>query len=30
VLQLAYEPAGPPTYGNLALDADDLDRLADG
>ena len=27
-LQLTYEKAGKPTYGNLAIEADDLDRLA--
>jgi dihydrofolate reductase len=27
-LQLAYEPAGPPTYGDLGSGADELDRLA--
>ena len=27
-LQLTYETAGKPTYGNLAIEADDLDRLA--
>ena len=30
VLQLAYEPAGTPTYGNLAIGTDELRRLADG
>jgi dihydrofolate reductase len=29
-LQLAYETAGIPTYGNLAIEADDLQRLAGG
>jgi dihydrofolate reductase len=27
-LQLTYETAGEPTYGNLAIEADDLQRLA--
>lgn len=27
-LQLTYETAGKPTYGNLAIEADDLHRLA--
>jgi dihydrofolate reductase len=27
-LQLTYETAGAPTYGNLALDGDDVQRLA--
>ena len=27
-LQLTYETAGAPTYGNMALDADDLQRLS--
>ena len=27
-LQLSYETAGKPTYGNLAVEADDLQRLA--
>ena len=27
-LELAYEPAGVPTYGDLAVGSDDLDRLA--
>jgi hypothetical protein len=26
-LQLAYQTAGTPTYGNLAIEADDLQRL---
>ena len=29
-LQLTYETAGAPTYGNLAIEADDLQRLAQG
>jgi len=29
-LQLSYEPAGEPEYGNLAIEADDLQRLAGG
>jgi dihydrofolate reductase len=29
-LQLSYEAAGVPTYGNLAVEADDLQRLAGG
>jgi hypothetical protein len=29
-LQLTYETAGKPTYGNLAVDTDDLQRLAGG
>jgi dihydrofolate reductase len=29
-LQLTYETAGAPTYGNLAIEADDLQRLAEG
>ena len=29
-LQLTYETAGVPTYGNLAVDADDLQHLAGG
>jgi dihydrofolate reductase len=29
-LQLTYETAGAPTYGNLAVEADDLQRLAEG
>jgi dihydrofolate reductase len=29
-LQLTYETAGPPTYGDLAVDADDLQRRAGG
>jgi dihydrofolate reductase len=29
-LQLTYETAGAPTYGNLAIEADDLQRLDEG
>ena len=29
-IQLAYESAGAPTYGNMAIDEDDLQRLSDG
>jgi dihydrofolate reductase len=29
-LQLAYETAGEPTYGNLAIEGDDVQRLAGG
>jgi hypothetical protein len=29
-IQLTYETAGEPTYGNLAIDTDDLQRLAEG
>jgi hypothetical protein len=29
-LQLAYETAGMPTYGILAIEADDLQRLTGG
>jgi dihydrofolate reductase len=29
-LQLAYETAGVPTYGNLAIEGDDLQRLPEG
>jgi hypothetical protein len=28
MLQVTYRPAGVPTYGNLAIEADDLQRLA--
>jgi dihydrofolate reductase len=27
-LQLTYEPAGPPTYGNLAIGTDEVQKLA--
>jgi hypothetical protein len=30
MLQLAYETAGMPTYGKLAIEADDLQRLTGG
>ena len=29
-IQLTYETAGAPTYGNLAIEADDLQHLAEG